>query len=123
MLRDKAELAGITVHLVDERGTSSTCPTCRRKITKPAGRTMTCRHRNLSGHRDLFAAATIATRTRGIPGLPRAAAPAPQRQQQCCRRRSRTVEQDDTFPVPDCPGVTPADPHRTVMPPHPATRR
>ena len=26
MLKDKAELAGITVHLVDERGTSSTCP-------------------------------------------------------------------------------------------------
>ncbi|MEV4134649.1 zinc ribbon domain-containing protein [Dactylosporangium sp. NPDC049742] len=63
VLRDKAELAGITVHLVDERGTSSTCPTCRRKITKPAGRTMTCRHCDLTGHRDLFAAATIATRT------------------------------------------------------------
>ncbi|MGI5182900.1 RNA-guided endonuclease InsQ/TnpB family protein [Dactylosporangium sp. CA-152071] len=62
VLRDKAELAGITVHLVDERGTSSTCPGCRKKITKPAGRTMTCRHCNLSGHRDLFAAATIATR-------------------------------------------------------------
>ena len=69
VLRDKAELAGITVHLVDERGTSSTCPTCRRKITKPAGRTMTCRHCKLSGHRDLFAAATIATRTPGRPGV------------------------------------------------------
>ncbi|WP_327003389.1 transposase [Dactylosporangium sp. NBC_01737] len=63
MLRDKAELAGIVVHLVDERGTSSTCPTCRKKITKPAGRTMTCRPCQLTGHRDLFAAATIATRT------------------------------------------------------------
>ncbi|WP_344511673.1 transposase [Dactylosporangium maewongense] len=68
VLRDKAELAGITVHLVDERGTSSTCPTCRKKITKPAGRTMTCRHCNLTGHRDLFAAATIATRTPNHPG-------------------------------------------------------
>jgi IS605 OrfB family transposase len=63
VLRDKAELAGIGVHLVDERGTSSTCPACRKKLTKPAGRVMTCRHCNLSGHRDLFAAATIATRT------------------------------------------------------------
>jgi transposase len=35
--RAKATLAGITVHLVDERGTSSTCPTCRRKIGKPRG--------------------------------------------------------------------------------------
>jgi IS605 OrfB family transposase len=65
MLRDKAELAGIVVHLVDERGTSSTCPTCRGRISKPAGRTMTCRACNLTGHRDLFAAATIATRTPG----------------------------------------------------------
>ncbi|WP_460491853.1 zinc ribbon domain-containing protein [Dactylosporangium cerinum] len=65
MLRDKAELAGIVMHLVNERGTSSTCPTCRNKISKPAGRTMTCRPCQLTGHRDLFAAATIATRTPG----------------------------------------------------------
>ncbi|MET7399323.1 transposase [Dactylosporangium sp. NPDC005572] len=63
VLRDKAELAGITVRLVDERGTSSTCPTCRRRVRKPAGRTMTCTTCHTTGHRDLFAAATIATRT------------------------------------------------------------
>ncbi|UWP86266.1 zinc ribbon domain-containing protein [Dactylosporangium fulvum] len=63
ILRDKAELAGIVLHLVDERGTSSTCPACRQRVRKPAGRTMTCGFCNLSGHRDLFAAATIATRT------------------------------------------------------------
>ncbi|HTJ38688.1 MAG TPA: transposase, partial [Dactylosporangium sp.] len=65
VLRDKAELAGINLHLVDERGTSSTCPACRRRIRKPAGRIMTCTHCHTSGHRDLFAAATIATRTPG----------------------------------------------------------
>ncbi|GAA5186488.1 RNA-guided endonuclease TnpB family protein [Rugosimonospora acidiphila] len=65
VLRDKAELAGITVHLVDERGTSSTCPTCRRRIRKPRGRTMTCPHCQTTGHRDLVAAAIIATRTPG----------------------------------------------------------
>ena len=65
VLRDKAQLAGITVHLVNERGTSSTCPTCRNKISKPAGRSMTCRACGITGHRDLFAAATIATRTPG----------------------------------------------------------
>jgi IS605 OrfB family transposase len=65
VLRDKAELAGITVHLVDERGSSSTCPACQRRIPKPAGRTMTCPHCHTTGHRDLLAAATIATRTPG----------------------------------------------------------
>jgi IS605 OrfB family transposase len=63
VLRDKADLAGITVHLVDERGTSSTCPGCRQRIAKPAGRTMTCPTCHTTGHRDVFAAATIATRT------------------------------------------------------------
>ncbi|WP_238011832.1 transposase [Dactylosporangium sp. AC04546] len=73
VLRDKAELAGVTVRLVDERGTSSTCPACRHRVRKPAGRTMTCTTCKLSGHRDLFAAATIATRTPG--GGSTAAAP------------------------------------------------
>ena len=65
ILQDKAALAGIVVHLVDERGTSSTCPTCSRRIPKPKGRVLACPHCNLTGHRDLIAAATIATRTPG----------------------------------------------------------
>ena len=65
MLTDKAQLAGITVHLVNERGTSCTCPACLKHIPKPKGRTLTCPHCDFSGHRDLAAAATIATRTPG----------------------------------------------------------
>jgi transposase len=65
VLQDKAALAGIVVHLVDERGTSSTCPACRKHIVKPAGRVMTCRTCGYTGHRDLAAASTIATRTPG----------------------------------------------------------
>ncbi|MEU4644264.1 transposase [Micromonospora sp. NPDC023814] len=65
ILTDKATLAGITVHLVDERGTSSTCPACRQRVPKPRGRTLTCPHCQFSGHRDLVAAASIATRTPG----------------------------------------------------------
>ncbi|MBL7256388.1 RNA-guided endonuclease InsQ/TnpB family protein [Paractinoplanes lichenicola] len=65
ILQDKAALAGIRVHLVDERGTSSTCPACHQKISKPRGRTMTCPHCTFAGHRDLAAAFTIATRTPG----------------------------------------------------------
>jgi len=65
MLQDKAAFAGIRVHLVDERGTSSTCPHCKHRISKPAGRVMTCPHCRFAGHRDLAAAFTIATRTPG----------------------------------------------------------
>ncbi|MGR6318442.1 transposase [Micromonospora soli] len=65
VLNDKAVLAGITVHLVDERGTSSTCPACRRRVPKPPGRTLSCPHCAFSGHRDLVAAAIIATRSPG----------------------------------------------------------
>lgn len=67
ILRDKAALAGIALHLVDERGTSSTCPnpTCQRRIPKPSGRVLACPYCATTGHRDLVAAATIATRTPG----------------------------------------------------------
>ncbi|RZU76110.1 putative transposase [Micromonospora kangleipakensis] len=65
ILVDKATLAGISVRLVDERGTSSTCPACRRRVPKPRGRTLSCPHCAFSGHRDLVAAASIATR---VPG-------------------------------------------------------
>jgi transposase len=42
-LRDKAEAAAITVRVVDERGTSSTCPSCARRVPKPAGRNFPAR--------------------------------------------------------------------------------
>jgi putative transposase len=61
-LRDKAEQAGITLVLVDERGTSSTCPACRARVPKPAGRVFCCPRCGLSGHRDLIAAVNIAGR-------------------------------------------------------------
>ena len=65
ILQDKAALAGIRVHLVDERGSSSTCPACHHRIPKPRGRTLTCPHCAYTGHRDLAAASTIAARTPG----------------------------------------------------------
>ena len=64
-LSDKAAQAGIDVKLVDERGTSSTCPDCRQRVPKPAGRVFTCLHCGFRGHRDLVAAASIAARTGG----------------------------------------------------------
>ncbi len=65
VLADKAEAAGITVRLIDERGTSSTCPSCSRRIPKPAGRVFCCPHCGHTGHRDLVAAASIAARNGG----------------------------------------------------------
>jgi IS605 OrfB family transposase len=61
-LADKAALAGIDVELVDERGTSSTCPRCGAKVAKPKGRTFHCGTCRLVAHRDLVGAANIAPR-------------------------------------------------------------
>ncbi|WP_329262041.1 transposase [Actinoallomurus sp. NBC_01490] len=62
-LTDKAEQAGIDLALVDERGTSSTCPACHRRVPKPANRNFTrC---GFSGHRDLVGGANIARRGPG----------------------------------------------------------
>ncbi len=64
-LIDKAAAAGISVQLVDERGTSSTCPACASRVPKPAGRVLTCPACQFIGHRDLTAAANIAARGGG----------------------------------------------------------
>ncbi len=61
-LTDKAALAGIGVELVDERGTSSTCPRCGARVAKPRGRTFHCLTCTLVAHRDLVGAANIAPR-------------------------------------------------------------
>jgi IS605 OrfB family transposase len=66
-LRDKAEQAGIVVRLVDERGTSSTCPACQRRVAKPSGRQFSCLYCRFKGHRDLVGAANIAARVGGGP--------------------------------------------------------
>jgi IS605 OrfB family transposase len=66
-LHDKAEQAGMAVRLVDERGTSSTCPACRRPIPKPNGRRFRCPHCGFYGHRDLVGAANIAAKAGGGP--------------------------------------------------------
>jgi IS605 OrfB family transposase len=66
-LRDKAELAGVMVRLVDERGTSSTCPACHRRVPKPRGRRFRCPHCKFHGHRDLVGAANIAATAGGGP--------------------------------------------------------
>jgi putative transposase len=72
-LRDKAERAGMVVRMVDERGTSSTCPACQGRVAKPKGRRFRCPHCRFQGHRDLVGARNIAAKAGGGPtstGLP-----------------------------------------------------
>jgi hypothetical protein len=66
-LRDKAERAGIVVRLVDERGSSSTCPACRRRVPNPKKRQFSCPHCRFKGHWDLVGAHDIATEIGGGP--------------------------------------------------------
>jgi IS605 OrfB family transposase len=66
-LCDKAAQAGIVVRLVDERGTSSTCPACHQRVPKPQGRRFHCPHCRFQGHRDLVGAANIAAKAGGGP--------------------------------------------------------
>jgi IS605 OrfB family transposase len=66
-LVDKATLHAITVVVVDERGTSSTCPACGQRAPKPRGRAFRCPACQYHGHRDLVGAHNIARRTGGIP--------------------------------------------------------
>jgi putative transposase len=65
VLKDKAEAAGISLALVDERATSSTCPICATRVPKPRGRVLACPACQFTGHRDLSAVANIAARSGG----------------------------------------------------------
>jgi IS605 OrfB family transposase len=64
-LSDKAEVAGIRVIVADERGTSSTCPECQSRTSKPRGRVFACPQCGYLGHRDLVGARNIAARGGG----------------------------------------------------------
>jgi IS605 OrfB family transposase len=61
VIADKAEAAGIAVVFVDERSSSSTCPRCRTRVGKPKGRSFSCPHCGLVGHRDIVGAVNIAS--------------------------------------------------------------
>lgn len=61
----KAQVAGIAVCFVDERGTSSHCPVCARPVPKPKSRTLRCPACGHTGHRDVAGARNIAARIGG----------------------------------------------------------
>jgi IS605 OrfB family transposase len=69
-LSDKAELVGIKVLLVNERGTSSTCPECHKGVPRPRGRRFSCPNCGHRCHRDLVGARNIAARGGGSTRAP-----------------------------------------------------
>jgi IS605 OrfB family transposase len=104
VLKDKAEAAGISLTLVDERGTSSTCPACRARIPKPWGGFSTARPASSS------ATATSPRR----PASPPATAAEPRRS--ASRPASRTAAPGRTFLVSPPRDVTHAAASITAAP-------
>jgi IS605 OrfB family transposase len=104
-LSDKAELAGIKVVLVNERGTSSTCPECHKGVPKPRGRCFCCPHCGHRCHRDLVGARNIAARGGGSTRAParvthrRAGRPPARRD-----RRRHLFDARRSCPAPGRPG-------------------
>ena len=108
-LADKARLAGIAVMLIDERGTSSTCPVCRVRVPKPKGRVFTCGRCGLVAHRDVVGATNIAARGGGTTSVPalvthRRAGVVPARRD---RRRHLMDGRRRSCPAPGRPGRSP----------------
>ncbi|HKN49455.1 MAG TPA: transposase [Actinomycetota bacterium] len=104
-LSDKAELAGIKVVLVNERGTSSTCSECNKGVPKPRGRSFSCPHCGHRCHRDLVGARNIAARGGGSTRAParvthRRAGRAPARRD----RRRHLFDVRRSCPAPGRPG-------------------
>ena len=107
-LADKAALAGIAVVLIDERGTSSTCPVCRR-VCKPQGRVFACGRCGLLAHRDVVGATNIAPRGGGTTSVPalvthRRVGVVPARRD---RRRHLMDDRRRSCPAPGRPGRSP----------------
>jgi IS605 OrfB family transposase len=127
-LRDKAERAGIRVRLVDERGSSSTCPVCRRRVPKPQGRRLRCPHCEFKGHRDLVGACNIAAKAGGgrtsvlLPALVehRRAGVVPARRDR--RRHQHDQRRHGSCPAPGhpAPAVVAAGCRSSAAEPYPA---
>jgi putative transposase len=127
-LKDKAERVGIVVRLVDERGSSSTCPVCQHRVPKPAGRRFGCPHCGFRGHRDLVGACNIAVKagggrtSTGVPVLVehRRAGVVPARRDR--RRHQHDQRRRGSCPAPGHPAATTAAAgcRSSTAEPHPA---
>jgi len=116
-LTDKAALVGMAVVLLDERGTSSTCPDCHRRVPSVRGRNFTCPHCGQQGHRDVVGARNIAGRAGGTTTAPavvthrRAGTPPARRD-----RRRQLYDLRRSGPAPGRPGRRPGSRSRGSRP-------
>jgi putative transposase len=116
-LTDKATRAGITVVLVDERGTSSTCPRprCHQRVPKPRGRAFTCPACGLVAHRDVIGAANIAVKGGGtIDDVPDESSTTHRRAGTVPTRRDRRRHRWDTSRAARRSSPTPGRPAATT---------
>ena len=67
-LAEKAAVYGLTVQLVNERGSSSTCPRCGTRRIVRWGRLFKCRWCRLEAHRDAVGAVNIGRAHSGKSG-------------------------------------------------------
>ena len=121
----QGQAARITVTLTDERGTSSTCPSCARRVPKPAGRVFSCPHCGQAWHRDLIAAVNIAARAAAASSPPRRRGithrragshlPGVHPARRDPRRRSHRGPPHGPWPAPACP-ASPARRFRSRSP-------
>jgi IS605 OrfB family transposase len=124
-LADKATRAGMTVILVDERGTSSTCPhpRCQQRVPKPRGRAFICPACGLLAHRDVIGAANIAAKGGGtIDDVPDESSTTHRRAGTAPTRRDTSRAARRSSPIPGRPTATPVVGSRSKgRPSHPAT--
>lgn len=116
-LTDKASRAGLAVVLVDERGTSSTCPDprCHQRVPKPRGRAFTCPACGLVAHRDVIGAANIAAKGGGtIDDVPDESSTTHRRAGTVPTRRDRRRHRWDTSRAARRSSPTPGRPTATT---------
>ena len=114
-LTDKATRAGMTVVLVDERGTSSTCPRCQQRVPKPRGRALVCPACGLVAHRDVIGAANIAAKGGGtIDDVPDESSTTHRRAGTVPTRRDRRRHRWDTSRAARRSSPTPGRPTTTT---------
>ena len=123
-LADKAAQARITVTMVDERGTSSTCPACRRRIPNLPGGSSPARTASSTAtatwsRRPASPPARAAGSRRPCRVASRTAGPG--RTCQVCPRRDVTAPPPSSRPRPRVPWPAPARPDRP-LPGRPGSR-
>jgi putative transposase len=116
-LVDKAQAAGIQVRLIDERGTSSTCPACAARV-RASGRNFACTSCGYHEHRDIVGARNIAARSGGTTRTPvrvthRRAGHVPARRD----RRRHLWDQRRSRPAPGRPPPGSRSPANPPQPP------